>query len=148
MYFFHTLINSPYICRLAVDWVSCYMDSVSSVCSSREYNYIFQYMKYTFYPMEHTLQCDVLSGNLSYLDICQEFVSLDGYLTLNNHLWHPIRLVKLNVFDYTYFRVSWSIFLACLAYNVVVVAVSLLWISRSRTFLCILVFTIFCLHPD
>ena len=39
MYFFHTLINSPYICRLAVDWVSCYMDSVSSVCIPREYNY-------------------------------------------------------------------------------------------------------------
>jgi hypothetical protein len=25
----------------AVDWVSCYMDSVTSVCIPREYNYIF-----------------------------------------------------------------------------------------------------------
>ena len=30
-----------YLYRLAVDWVSCYMDSVTSVCSPREYNYIF-----------------------------------------------------------------------------------------------------------
>jgi len=40
------------------------MDSVTSVCSPREYNYIFQYMKHTFIPVERTLQCDVLSGNL------------------------------------------------------------------------------------
>jgi tRNA U38,U39,U40 pseudouridine synthase TruA len=63
-YIFYTLIISPSFCRLAVDWVSCYMDSVTSVCNPREYNYIFQYMKHTFIPVERTLQCDVLSGNL------------------------------------------------------------------------------------
>jgi len=40
------------------------MESVSSLCSKQEYDFVFQYMTHAYYnPLKTAIQCDIFSGN-------------------------------------------------------------------------------------
>ena len=54
--------NKEEFCRISSNWTTCYMESVSSLCSKQEYDFVFQFMTHAYYnPLKTAIQCDIFS---------------------------------------------------------------------------------------
>lgn len=70
-------VDNKHFCRLTVNWTSCYMNAVSSLCSIQEYNFVYQYLEHAYTPIQNSLRCNLLSEvELPYAPTATEKVKL------------------------------------------------------------------------